>query len=83
MAHCVDLEQMSLGELVSLSNRIGGERRIRYLKTVATSETSADPNQTNDPWEGSGVGPTRWSQPFYEGHVIRTPEVPLFLCDIG
>ena len=29
----------------------------------------------NDPWEGSGVGPTRWSLPFYGGHIIRTPEV--------
>ena len=28
----------------------------------------------NDPWEGSGVGPTRWSLPFYGGHIIRTPQ---------
>ena len=31
--------------------------------------------QTNDPWEGSGVGPTRWSQPFYGGSIIRDPGV--------
>ena len=112
MAHSVDLEQMSLSELVSLATRI--ERRIRYLNTVATSKTLNDPRgyttpvsastnsmnnaptsvpvedpavrttlservqgliQTNDPWEGSGVEPTRWFQLFYGGHVIRAPEV--------
>ncbi len=31
--------------------------------------------QANDPWEGSGVGPTRWSLPFYGGHIIRKIEV--------
>ncbi len=112
MAHCVDLEQLSLDELVSLANRV--ECRIRYLTANTTSETVNDPNvrtspvsggtnsmssapasgkvedpgvgttlservqgliQTNDPWEGSGVGPTKWSQPLYGGHIICTPEV--------
>ena len=38
------------------------------------SERVQDLVNTNDPWEGSGVGPTRWSLPFYGGHVIRTHE---------
>ena len=38
------------------------------------SERVQDLVNTNDPWEGSGVGPTRWSLPFYGGHVIRTQE---------
>ena len=29
----------------------------------------------NDPWEGSGIGPTRWSLPFYGGHIVRCLEV--------
>ena len=44
-------------------------------ETQATlSERVQDLVNTNDPWEGSGVGPTRWSLPFYGGHVIRTHE---------
>ena len=38
------------------------------------SERVQDLVNTNDPWEGSGVGPTRWSLPFYGGHIIRTHE---------
>ena len=39
------------------------------------SEKVQDLIHTNDPWEGSGVGPTKWSLPFYGGHIVRTPEV--------
>ena len=44
-------------------------------ETRATlSEKVQDLINANDPWEGSGVGPTRWSLPFYGGHIIRTHE---------
>ena len=42
---------------------------------TTVSEKVQELIQANDPWEGSGVGPTRWSLPFYGGHIIRTPEV--------
>ena len=108
MAHCVDLECLSLDELKLLASRV--ECRIRVLTETSTANTAADPSksrfptgsssghhaaanvsnqdsvakatlservqgviQANDPCEGSGVGPTRWSQPFYGGHVIRAP----------
>ena len=45
-------------------------------ETRATlSEKVQDLIRTNDPWEGSGVGPTKWSLPFYGGHIVRTPDV--------
>ena len=44
-------------------------------ETRATlSEKVPDLIHTNDPWEGSGVGPTKWSPPFYGGRIVRTPE---------
>ena len=39
------------------------------------SEKVQELNYVNDPWEGSGIGRTRWSLPFYGGHIVRTPEV--------
>ena len=39
------------------------------------SEKVQELNYVNDPWEESGIGPTRWSLPFYGGHIVRTPEV--------
>ena len=45
-------------------------------ETRATlSEKVQDLIHTNDPWEGSGVGPTKWSLPFYGGHIVRALEV--------
>ena len=38
------------------------------------SEKIRELNYVNDPWEGTGIGPTRWSLPFYGGHIVRTPE---------
>ena len=38
------------------------------------SEKIQELNYVNDPWEGTGIGPTRWSLPFYGGHIARTPE---------
>ena len=46
-----------------------------HSETRATlSEKVQDLINTNDPWEGSGVGPTRWSLPFYGGHIVRSHE---------
>ena len=38
------------------------------------SEKVRELNYVNDPWEGTGIGPTRWSLPFFGGHIVRTPE---------
>ena len=38
------------------------------------SEKIRELNYVNDPWEGTGIEPTRWSPPFYGGHIVRTPE---------
>ena len=38
------------------------------------SEKIQELNYVNDPWEGTGIGPTRWSLPFYGGHIVRTPD---------
>ena len=35
------------------------------------SEKIQELNFVNDPWEGT---PTRWSLPFYGGHIVRTPD---------
>ena len=51
----------------------GVDQLEEEIKTRATlSEKVQDLINTNDSWEGSGVGPTRWSLPFYGGHIIRT-----------
>ena len=42
---------------------------------VTLSEKIQELNFVNNPWEGTGiVGPTRWSLPFYGGHIVRTPD---------
>ena len=45
------------------------------------SEKVQDLIYMNDPWEGSGVGPTKWSRPFYSGNVIRPANVPGHFCE--
>ena len=42
-------------------------------KQETLSERVKDLIQTNDPEKGSGVGPLRWSRPFYGGSIIRDP----------
>ncbi len=39
------------------------------------SEKVQELNCVNDPWEGTGVGPTQWSLPFYGGHIVSAPNV--------
>ena len=51
---------------------IPGASTVGNPRLQATlSEKIRELNYVNDPWE---IGPTRWSLPFYGGHIVRTPE---------
>ena len=52
--------------------RPGMASGVQSESRAKLSEKVQDLINTNDPWEGSGVGPTRWSLPFYGGHIVRT-----------
>ena len=54
--------------------RSGMASGIQSETRATLSEKVQDLINTNDPWEGSGVGPTRWSLPFYGGHIVHTHE---------
>ena len=53
-------------------SRQGMASGIQSESRATLSEKVQDLINTNDPWEGLGVEPTRWSLPFYGGHIVRT-----------
>ena len=65
---------MTYADIANKGKKGKGGKGPKGHKGKTLSERVQDLVNTNDPWEGSGVGPTRWSLPFYGGHVILTHE---------